>query len=500
MTGKELLIALGDINPKYYEEAEQEGIATEISHRGLRRPLLIAAMIALMALLVGCAMVYVLRLQDIIIGQRVYTPIDTSQSAEERTHISLQGYVGSPGYQASKEWYGFRETYRYPENEPEIPMEQRLDYLAYGCFYPEEIAKVDEICEKYGLQKLGYAWIEETVDITFDALEIQGLALPDAEAQVEYMWNQAYYYRDGTFDIGFTLKLTGEDPVWTDALDLRMRYVQKTSFDGVYGQLGPIESYEQWHYTTGQDVDVLLARSEKNAMMIVDREDAFLTVHIQNADDSITFPNKQVLEAVAQMLDLRVTPGTVDVDAAQARYDATAKRLEEERLARKEQNRTFEGYIQKKIDEWWGSSQGKICAFADLDGDGTDEMLLGSEEQFLGIYMMTDDGVVSIPGLWDDGTGRTVYPCENSVILITKENDSAKAHTFYRYENGRATEIVTVSYFFGTEEEAPYRRYWMDTAGEIQWESISREEYESVISGYRVMEVTPMKVDDFLAQ
>ena len=38
---------------------------------------------------------------------------------------------------------------------------------------------------------------------------------------------------------------------------------------------------------------------------------------------------------------------------------------------------------------------------------GTDEMLLGSGEQFFGIYMMTDDGVVSIPGLWDDGTGRT---------------------------------------------------------------------------------------------
>ena len=127
-------------------------------------------------------------------------------------------------------------------------------------------------------------------------------------------------------------------------------------------------------------------------------------------------------------------------------------------------------------------------------------MLLGSEGQFFGIYMMTDDGVVSIPGLWDDGTGRTVYPCENSIILITKENDSAKAHTFYRYENGRATEIVTVSYFFGTEEEAPYRRYWMDTAGEIQWESISQEEYESILSAYTVMELSPVQVDDFISQ
>ena len=113
---------------------------------------------------------------------------------------------------------------------------------------------------------------------------------------------------------------------------------------------------------------------------------------------------------------------------------------------------------------------------------------------------MTDDGVISVPGLWDDGTGRTVYPCENSTILVAKENDTAKAHTFYQYENGKTTEIITVTYFFGAEEEYPYRRYWLDTAGEIQWESISQEEYESIVSGYTVMEVTPMWVDDYLSQ
>lgn len=502
MNGKDLLIALGDISPRYYEEAEKGTISRETSRKVFHRPLLIAAIIALMALLAGCVAVYVLRLQDVVIGQHAYTPIDASQPTVERTQISLQGYAGSPGYMANKEWYEFRETYHYPENEPEIPMEQRLDYLDYGCFYPEEIAKVDEICEKYSLNKLGHAWIEETVDITFEALGIDGLLLPDAAADVEYLWNQAYYYRDGTFDIGFTLKSTEDIPVWRDTLDLRMRYVQKTSFDGVYGQMDPIESYEQWHCTTEQNVDVLLARNENNAMMIVDRENAFLTVHIRNAHDSTehSVPDKQALEAVAQMLDLRVSPGTVDVAAAQERYDTTAKRLEEERLARKKQNQSFEGYIQKKIDEWWGSSQGKICAFADIDGNGTDEMLLGSEEQFFGIYMMTDDGVVSVPGLWDDGTGRTVYPCENSIILVGKERDTSKAHTFYRYEDGKATEVITVAYFFGTEEKEPYRRYWMDTAGEIQWESISQEQYESIVSSYKVMEITPMWVDDYLSQ
>lgn len=505
MNGKDLFLGLNYVNSKYIEEAETVAqLKSGKKLPSLRRSLLIAAMIVLTVLLVGCAVVYVMRLQDIVIALDTRDSIETSQITEERTQISLQGYAGSPGYQASKEWFEFRESYRYPEDEPEIPMEQRLDYLAYGCFYPEEIAKVDEICEKYGLSKLGHAWIEENVDITFDALGIDGLVLPGVAAEVEYIWNQAYYYRDGTFDIGFTLKSAGDNPGWKDALDLRMRYVQKTSFDGVYGQMGPIESYEQWQYTTSQGIEVLLARSENNAMMIVDREDAFLTVHIQNADvygeQNTPLPDKQVLEAVAEMLDLQVTPGSVDVVAAQERYDATAKRLEEERLARKKQNRSFEGFIRKRIEEWWGTSQGKICAFLDLDGNGTDEMLLGNEDQFFGVYRMDEEGVASVPGLWDDGTGRTVFPCENSIILVCKESDTAKAHTFYLYENGQAVEIITVACFYGPGEPHPYRRYWLDATGEVQWEPISQEQYESTVSAYTVMEATPMWVDDFLSQ
>ena len=60
MTGKELLLYLGDIDPKFYEEAENR---TPISrHRTLRRPLLVAALIALTVMLVGCAVAYALRL------------------------------------------------------------------------------------------------------------------------------------------------------------------------------------------------------------------------------------------------------------------------------------------------------------------------------------------------------------------------------------------------------------------------------------------------------
>ena len=59
MNGKKLLSGLSYINPKYIEESEVE-TALEInsgSRRLLRKPYLVAAIIALMVFFMGCAVV-----------------------------------------------------------------------------------------------------------------------------------------------------------------------------------------------------------------------------------------------------------------------------------------------------------------------------------------------------------------------------------------------------------------------------------------------------------
>ena len=58
MNGKDLLIDLGNISHKYYEEAEMDTIAKVSSYKTLRRPFLVAAIIVLTLLLVGCAVAY----------------------------------------------------------------------------------------------------------------------------------------------------------------------------------------------------------------------------------------------------------------------------------------------------------------------------------------------------------------------------------------------------------------------------------------------------------
>ena len=66
MTSWELAIYLGEIREEFITEARNP---EQGRHQSLRRIWLIAAVIALAALLVGCAVVYALRLENLRIGQ-----------------------------------------------------------------------------------------------------------------------------------------------------------------------------------------------------------------------------------------------------------------------------------------------------------------------------------------------------------------------------------------------------------------------------------------------
>ena len=114
MNGKDLLIGLGYISSAYFEEAENAVLDTPpLSRRTLRRPLLVAAIIALTLLLVGCAVVYALRLQDMSIGQETYTQTfdENGKAIEpvERTKdiLTMYGHNGDPIQLALTEWFSY---------------------------------------------------------------------------------------------------------------------------------------------------------------------------------------------------------------------------------------------------------------------------------------------------------------------------------------------------------------------------------------------------------
>ena len=517
MKSGQLLEVIGEAKEPYVLSALDSRNGKKKSQKRLSfsRTLLVAAVIAMMLLLVGCAVIYVFGLRDMIITQEEYTPPaapgEETQLAQIRNAISLQGYVGTPGYLANQEWNKFREAYQMPINEPEIPMKDRLDYLAYGCFFQEEIDKVDEICEKYGLNTLGIGWIEEDIKTTFDALGIGGLLVPHAPAKVHY--NQGYYYGDGTFDIPFDLTLTGEDCQWKYPLDMRMRYVMKTSFDGVSAFIGPLENYEEWTYTTAQGVDVLMALSKDNALMIVDQRDAFLTVLINNVRAGDIAEGEQILtrkgmEAVAEVIDFKVDPQEVDVEAAQARYDALSERLAQEREERAKVLENF-GYKERiiQVAEQGYDSINAVYALLDIDGNGVEELLLGQEDYFYSVCTL--DGTQSKSLVWWIENTK-VYVCQNGILMFVDDGLNGQD---YRYARVVGTSIEYQDWVRYNPEntDRPWMRICRKNAdGKLSAsfapedqnlvdQPISREEFHAVLSSYQKIEVKTTPIKEYLA-
>ena len=511
MTGDFLFEAIGDVKDSYILSA----LATRERARPRRisRILLIAA--ALAALLLAGCVAYVLSIGNLVIRTEP-DPLSTKQSEQVRSVISLQGYAGSPGYQAAKEWYEFQQTYVYPQDEPEIPMEQRLDYLSYGCFYQEEIDKVDEICQTNGLKLLGHPYSEETAAQALEALGLTGLVLPEAPVQASYFDNGFYYYACGTFYASFNLTFTGEDASWSTPLRLGMRYVKKDYFDGVYSYLGDLDSYEEWVYTTGQGVEALMALSHESndALIIAEQEDAFLTVQMDDvvAGDrelGLQQLSREDLETVADCLNLQLRPGAVDVEAAEARENA----LREEALQNQAEweaelkNRDYAYRMQFIADNSEDLSQVEY-ALTDLDGDGVRELFLDAPE-FSALYVTNQEGTAVNP-LLNSGLPQKLQVLEDGLLLRTETDGSIVTRQLIRLRGTDAEYLDFVQY--NPAQEAPYTRITLLVNGEeispfltsqtsggtYQSTPITQEAFEAVGREYTPEELSTVPFQDYL--
>ena len=111
MTNLELFRLLGDIRQEHLEEAEELQMAPGpgVRKRSPKRAVLVAALILLTFLLVGCAVVYAICVADLRIGSRkttrsVFDPYHREIIGTEPVSqqvLTYAGIHGSPGYQAA---------------------------------------------------------------------------------------------------------------------------------------------------------------------------------------------------------------------------------------------------------------------------------------------------------------------------------------------------------------------------------------------------------------
>ena len=283
MNGKDIFLGLKYVGDDLIEKAEYgrfptktEITATQKKRASIRRPFLVAAIIAMMLLLVGCAVVYVLSMQEIKLGEQevTYDVYDydprsgeavayVGQDTMTQQVLTLAGLSNTPAAKAAREWYEFEKSYDPDQaikreiwgKEPEFPDE----YYGYGLYTQEMKDKLDVILEKYDLKLRGAPVEFKTSKLLFKALGMENVLNTGSEANMKLGYAQ--YYKNGNLDVHFEITLPGEDSTQTRGY---LYYRNKGCFIPDTVVLTEAQ-WEEWNYTTASGDEVLILRSEEAA-------------------------------------------------------------------------------------------------------------------------------------------------------------------------------------------------------------------------------------------
>ncbi len=265
--------------------------------------------------------VYYFRLKDMGIGKEKV--LDLSVPAEELEGatwkdipekevdmISLAGMEESPEHEADLEWQEFLASYDQDESilasvgNSSTGFEEK--YGEYMCYSQEMADKIEEICEKYGLQKLtGFELAENYEGLCNGAGVGDFLGGKTEEAKAEYI--SGGFFADGSFDFDGNAMIRGSSFATTD---YQFSRAMKGTFRGTSLNVGNMEAYKEWNYTTKNGENVLLATDGRTkALMIAEREKSFVTVNVLGDISGKTFGiGEEELEKLAEAFDFSVIP------------------------------------------------------------------------------------------------------------------------------------------------------------------------------------------------
>lgn len=513
-----LLESLGNVKHTYVisaEEFRQGKQESRAKHMPAKRFWLIAAIIALTLLLVGCAVVYVLSLQDMAFGEEKQTYYDGS--SQTVTLLSLQGVRGTPGYQASKEWYEWLQTYdtdgaiRYSDEA--FSEDFGDDYYAYNLYSREMKDKLDEICAKYGLELLGKMYVDPDVEAGCKALQIQGIFRPGT--QLESDFDNICYYANGSFDLEGYVTLSEND---THIVSFSCH--RKDAFSDLYGSIGPEGTYEEWAYSTSYGVDVLMVIEtgsvRGHALIIADRGPYVFLFSIDEFEE-MPLPDKAELEAYAEAFDFTVEPQRV---SQEDQYAADERREQADQAFAKDYEKMAHSFSQLGYEnrikfnlEYAVNPELLSFAVLDLEGNGTEDLLVGENGYIRAVYTTIDGGsqhmmpmgVVYLNmfklgndiGVGEYGIGYTyIYLCENNGLayVCDLEGDGV-AYRFASVKNGELvwTDRIVYDPLNTGLEDSKWQRY------DENYNSypITEEEFNRIVASYPRVTLDMYPISDY---
>ena len=344
MNGKDIFLGLKYIGDDLIEKAEYgqfptkaEHTATQKKRMSIRRPFLIAAIIVMMLLLVGCAVIYVLSLQEIKLGDQTVT-YDISNfdpetgefyEGQESVHqqvLTLAGLSNTPAAKAAREWYEFTDNY-----DPDLEIKKSVwgnipdfgdKYYGYDLYTQEMKDKLDEILDKYDLKLRGKLVEFETPKRMLQAMDIESLLNPDAGAKLDIEFPYRYY-ENGVMYLNGVLTLPGENG--DETVRVFLNYLPKDCFIPDTAVLTEAQ-WEEWNYTTAGGDDVLILRAEESssAWLLCDTGSSTVSISVDVLRDmseevidgvpvvQYEMMPKELLERLADAIDFSLQPRLVD--------------------------------------------------------------------------------------------------------------------------------------------------------------------------------------------
>lgn len=493
----------------------------------LKKSLLIAAVLAIAVVLMGCAVV-AMNLDDLIFNREkyvanpLYNEDGTKIPATEKmkNQISIVGVDGSKNQLAMQEWLDYKKEY-----DPDGMKEKTSDFVSpaqysdYYAYTQELVDKVDEICEKYGLKITGDNGLALDYNKHFltDAIGIETIFKNNAPVQAEYHGGR--FYESGNFTLDYYVTMTDKRALEEYSFYLHYAYYDKDYFSPGYLTVEDAQSAQQWNYTLS-DGETVLIICEKNdeTHILYDREDAFISISFRNVGDSWDSPSEVMshwdMELVAETLDYSVKTKPVEnmaeikkqmLENAQ-NYELEQQRLMEEAMEAKrkeyednelqdsfaelvtrmrDNEEYFVNYTNVEYCDFWETME---YVLVDVTGDGEEELILGKNGSIKTIWIIREGKTYHMAGASSDG-----YLCDGNVLGEYNFTDGSPNYFFLHFdEDGFATRTIYVSY-----DSAVGKWRYQDSEVSETPKEITEEKAMEIINSYTRIDLDWKPVSEF---
>ena len=409
----------------------------------------------------AAALFAVVLLGIFVLGRTDKTP--PSMSNVPTAPLTLESLQSSANYKASMEIKDYVQSYNATGDVDETLSEA---YRAYGCRNTEMAQKVDEICTKYGLNKVGDGISPDTTEEMFTALDVRSMVRDSGNGDVTT--SNPSYSADGNFEFWGATTVSGVDY----PIEYRVYRAMKQTLSTAYWEIENTSDYQWSNYVTTAGTDVLIAVGQNNSLVLTDTGDSVVVIVVMNATTGDTQTGKAALEAFANTFDLSLAPRTRN-DPVET--TAPTAPTENGTAIPEAYQPVIAKYVTALTEHWGGEacSNADISilvsyatspselgyALLDLDNDGTDELIIANDAErqvIYDLYSLVDGKLVHVFTGWD----RNSYELrEGYRILNIGSNGAASADYVYCHlSNGQLVTDSLIRFDAATDPDHPWFR------------------------------------------